>query len=170
MRTCCGIRWAAIGRCACALTATLSVVATVHAAPREISFTSDVKPLLARRCFSCHGPDVGEGGLRLHEQETALAELDSGLHAIVPGDMELSELIARVSAEDESLRMPPEGKPLTAEEIETLKAWIAQGAPWQKHWAFVPPQKHAPPAVKNKEWVRNPIDAFVLAKLEEAGL
>jgi hypothetical protein len=146
------------------------MVATVHAAPREISFTRDVKPLLARRCFSCHGPDVGEGGLRLHDEETALAELDSGLHAIVPGDVELSELVARVSAEDESLRMPPEGKPLTAEEIETLTAWIAQGAPWQKHWAFVPPQKHAPPAVKNTEWVRNPIDAFVLAKLEEAGL
>ncbi len=140
------------------------------AAPEEISFTRRVKPLLARRCFSCHGPDVGEGGLRLHENETALAELDSGLHAIVPGDVEQSELIARVTEEDESLRMPPEGKPLTDDEVAILKAWIEQGAEWQKHWAFIPPQKQAPPAVEQIEWVSNPIDAFILAKLEAADL
>src|SRR5688500_3652522 len=140
------------------------------AAPEEVSFTRQVKPLLARRCFSCHGPDVGEGGLRLHENEAGLAELDSGLHAIVPGDVEQSELIARVTEQDESLRMPPEGKPLTDEEVAILKAWIEQGAEWQKHWAFIPPQKQAPPAVKQVEWVTNPIDAFILAQLEAADL
>ncbi|HEX6963026.1 MAG TPA: PSD1 and planctomycete cytochrome C domain-containing protein [Lacipirellula sp.] len=153
------------------LAALLSCASFAHAAePVEVNFTRDVKPLLARRCFACHGPDAGEGGLRLHEREAALAELDSGLNAIVPGDSELSELLARVAAEDESLRMPPEGKPLTPEEIATLRAWIEQGAEWQKHWAFVPPEQHAPPEVKQKEWVANPIDAFILAKLEAAGL
>jgi hypothetical protein len=88
----------------------------------------------------------------------------------VPGDSELSELIARVSEEDESLRMPPEGKPLTSEEIAILKEWIDNGAQWQKHWAFIPPQQHTPPAVKQAEWVRNPIDAFILARLEKADL
>jgi len=142
----------------------------IAAAPTKVNFTQHVKPLLARRCFACHGPDMGEGGLRLHERDAALAELDSGLQAIVPGDVEQSELIARVSAEDESQRMPPEGKPLTAEEIATLKAWVEQGAAWQKHWAFVPPMKHAPPAVKHADWMSNPIDAFIVARLEEANL
>src|ERR687896_700925 len=97
-------RRAMTGRSALALSALLLAVGAVHADSQKINFTRDVKPLLARRCFACHGPETGEGGLRLHEQETALAELDSGLHAIVPGDIELSELVARVSAEDESLR------------------------------------------------------------------
>jgi hypothetical protein len=79
-------------------------------------------------------------------------------------------LIARVSAEDESERMPPEGKPLTPAEIDTLRTWIAQGGKWEKHWAFVPPKAHTVPVVKSADWVLNPIDAFILAKLEAAGL
>ena len=86
--------------------------------PAEVSFAATIKPILARRCFACHGPDVENGGLRLHNEETALAELDSGGQAIVPGRPDESLLLARVSAEDESERMPPEGKPLTPEEIE----------------------------------------------------
>src|SRR5262249_31669958 len=103
-----------------------------------VSFIRDVKPLLARRCFSCHGPTVHEGGLGLDEPAAALAELDSGEHAIVPGHVDQSAMIARVSATDESERMPPKGKPLTGQEIDTLKAWISAGAKWEKHWAFVP--------------------------------
>jgi hypothetical protein len=129
-----------------------------------------VKPLLARRCFACHGPDVESGGLRLHTHEAALAELESGGRAIVPGDPEESLLLARVASADESERMPPEGKPLTGEEIEALRAWIARGAEWEPHWAFVPPKRHTPPAVKRADWVRNPIDAFILANLEAADL
>src|SRR6476620_10005519 len=91
------------------------------AADANISVARDVKPLLARRCFSCHGPTAHEGGLRLDKPETALAELDTGLHAIVPGHVDQSALIDRVSASDESERMPPAGKPLTYKEIETLK-------------------------------------------------
>jgi mono/diheme cytochrome c family protein len=140
------------------------------ASPAEVSFATTVKPIFARRCFACHGPNADKGGLRLHKEATALAELESGARAIVAGRPEESELLARVSAEDETVRMPPEGKPLSAEEIGAVRAWIAAGAQWPAHWAFVPPQAQAPPAVQRAEWVGNPIDAFVLAKLEAAEL
>jgi hypothetical protein len=136
----------------------------------EVSFAADIKPILARRCFACHGPDVENGGLRLHQEATALAEVESGGRALVPGRPEESLLLARVSAEDEIERMPPEGKPLSPEEIATLRQWIAQGAKWEQHWAFVPPKVHTPPSVKHSAWVANPIDSFILAKLEAAGL
>jgi hypothetical protein len=135
-----------------------------------VSFVRDVKPLLARRCFSCHGPTVHEGGLQLDEPAAALAALDSGEHAIVPGHVDQSEMITRVSSADESDRMPPKGKPLTPQEIDTLKGWIAAGAKWEKHWAFVPPQRHTPPKVSRLDWAKNPIDAFILAGLDNAGL
>jgi hypothetical protein len=141
----------------------------LHAAA-PVSFLHDVKPLLARRCFSCHGPNAHKGGLRLDKADSAIAELDSGVHAIVPGNVEQSALVTRVTADDESERMPPQGKPLSPGEIEILKKWIAAGAKWEKHWAFVPPRQQTPPEVQNKGWVQNPIDAFVLAKIEENGL
>src|SRR5690606_15128366 len=130
-------------------------------AARPVDFAREVKPILARRCFACHGPDSGEGGLRLDSREHALAELDSGLLAIVPEDGDSSELIARITAEDESLRMPPEGKPLSEHEVDVLRRWIDEGAEYQKHWAFVPPARHDPPAIEGarQSWVRNPIDA-----------
>ena len=141
---------------------------SAHAAEPPVSYSREVKPILARRCFACHGPDSAEGGLRLHEREGALAELDSGLAAIVPEEADSSELLARVTAEDESLRMPPEGKPLTEAEVDVLRRWIDQGAEYQKHWAFVPPVKREPPQVsaENQAWVKTPIDAFILAQLE----
>lgn len=149
------------------LLATGSVAANGADAP--INFTRDVKPILARRCFVCHGASKHEGGLRLDNVDAATASLDSGERALVPGDIAHSALIARVTATDGAERMPPEGKPLSSEEVETLRRWIKSGAAYQKHWAFVPPERHAPPDVKNKSWVANPIDAFVLAKLEAAG-
>jgi hypothetical protein len=136
----------------------------------QVNFSRDVKPLLARRCFACHGPQTHEGGLRLDQRDAALSELDSGLHAIVPGHLEDSALLDRVTAADESERMPPEGKPLTPDEVGLLRRWIAEGAAWQKHWAFVPPQAQTPPEVKQRDWVRNPIDNFILAGVERAGL
>jgi len=148
----------------------LTAQSASDAAESSVDFARDVKPLLARRCFPCHGPTASEGGLRLDDAKAAVAELDSGLHAIVPNDVEQSALIARVSATDEAERMPPEGKPLTPAEIETLTQWVASGAPWEKHWAFVSPQRHTPPTVRRGAWVRNPIDAFILARLENAGL
>jgi cytochrome c553 len=154
----------------CAAIAILAMNSSMRAADPPVAFLRDVKPLLARRCFSCHGPTKQEGGLRLDRQDTAFAELDSGLHAIVPAHLGESALIDRVSAVDESERMPPVGKPLSSKEINTLKQWIAAGAKWEKHWAFVPPQRHALPAVEDKAWTENPIDAFIVARLEQAGL
>jgi hypothetical protein len=152
------------------ITAALLVsVSSVHGS-EAVSFNRDVKPILARKCFACHGPTASEGGLRLDDPAAALAELDSGLRAIVPGDVANSELLARVTAEDEALRMPLEEEPLSTEEIDTLTRWIAGGAKWEKHWAFVPPERHEPPAVERQDWVANPIDAFILARLEQAGL
>ena len=149
----------------------------VHAAPasaatKPVSYSREVKPILARRCFACHGPDSGEGGLRLDSREHALAELDSGLLAIVPDDIESSELLTRVTSDDEFVRMPPEGKPLSEQEVDVLRRWIAEGAEYQKHWAFEPPVKHDPPAVSdaNQSWVKTPIDSFILAQLEANGL
>lgn len=135
------------------------------AEPAKVSFAREVKPILARRCFACHGPETGEGGLRLHEREAAFAELDSASHAIVAGDVEVSVLLDRVSAEDEYERMPPEGKPLSPAEIDVLRRWIAEGAKWEEHWAFIPPQRHEPPKIES-DWIQNPIDAFVLQTLQ----
>src|SRR5262245_48855109 len=123
-----------------AMTLTLAVcaeaanpVAATAAAPAAVSFTANVKPIMARGCFSCHGPTEENGGLRLHKQDAAFAELESGGRAIVAGKPDESLLIARVAAHDEAERMPPEGKPLTAEEIATLRTWIEQGAKWESH-------------------------------------
>ena len=135
-----------------------------------VSFARDVKPLLARHCYSCHGPDADEGGLRLHEQASAIAELDSEEFAIVPGDVDNSVLLSRIVEEDESMRMPLDAEPLTSAEIVTLRRWIESGARFEKHWAFIPPRHHAPPPVERTEWLSNEIDAFILAQLEAVSL
>ena len=139
-------------------------------APPKVDFAREVQPILAKRCFFCHGPDKSEAGLRLNKRESALQELDSGEHAVVPGDAEKSELLLRVSSNEEGERMPPEGQPLTPEQIAILRRWIAEGAKWDEHWSFRAPERHEPPAVKNAAWVTNPIDAFILARLEARGL
>lgn len=136
-----------------------------------VDFGRDVKPILARRCFACHGPDKAEGGLTLTDKNSVLAaELDSGLRAVVPGELDDSELLRRISSTDEFERMPPEGKPLTENEISIVRRWIEQGAAWEVHWAFRQPEPVSPPAVADETWVRTPIDRFVLARLEAAGL
>lgn len=135
-----------------------------------VNFARQIQPLLARRCVACHGPDKGEGGLRLHESEPALAELDSGARAIVPGQPDQSELLNRVSSTDESTRMPPEGEPLKPAEIELLRQWIAEGAKWEQHWAFQPLRKVEPPVVKDTSWPRQSVDYFILHQLERRGL
>jgi mono/diheme cytochrome c family protein len=139
-------------------------------APRAVDFGRDIQPIFAKRCFACHGPDKGEGGLRLNRRETALAELDSGEHAVVPGKPDASELLRRITAADESERMPPEGKPLAAEQIELVRRWIAEGAKWEEHWAFQQVVRPTMPEVHDRGWVRNPIDAFLLSRLEQSNL
>ena len=130
-------------------------------------FNRDIRPILSHNCFACHGPDEHhrEGGLRLDVQAAATAELASGAVAIVPGDPEKSELVARIRATDpESIMPPPESNHLlTDEHRDILQAWIAAGAPYAQHWAYLPPQKTLP-APAPTEWRRNWIDDFVAAR------
>jgi len=140
--------------------------------PREIRYSRDIRPILSNRCFKCHGPDLKKGGLDLQTRETALKVLKSGKAAIMPGKSAESELIHRTVGEGEGSRMPPRGKGelLTRDQIALLRAWIDQGAKYEEHWAFVKPVQPALPAVKNKDWPRNGIDHFTLARLEQERL
>ena len=137
-------------------------------------FNRDVRPVLSNRCFSCHGPDEEkrEAGLRLDLREAAVAELDSGSRAIVPRHADDSELIARITSDDPDLVMPPPHVKarLSDEERQLLADWIEGGAAYAPHWAFVGPERPPLPEVRDPAWCRNPIDRFVLARLEGEGL
>lgn len=136
-------------------------------ADSPVDFNRDVKPILSGHCFACHGPADQKAGMRLDTFEGATAK------AIAPGEPGASEMLRRVSSDDPSVRMPPPQakKPaLTAEEIDVLRRWIAAGAEYEKHWSFQPPKRPEPPRVENEEWVRNPIDRFIAARLEAEGL
>ncbi|MEY3173369.1 MAG: hypothetical protein RLZZ436_1283 [Planctomycetota bacterium] len=142
-------------------------------AEEPLQFNRDVRPILAALCFQCHGFDqkTREAGLRLDTREGAIAEQD-GRAAIRPGHPETSELLRRITSSDPEIVMPP---PETKTSIapaqqEILRRWIAEGAPYQQHWAFESPVQSSVPAVRNAAWVRNPIDAFVLQRLEQSGL
>ena len=152
------------------IVAGLLVVLGVPTFADEVGFAHDIQPILAKRCFACHGPAEREADLVFHDREIATSKLGSGNHAIVPGDPESSELLHRVAATDESIRMPPEGEPLSAREIELLRSWIQQGARYSKHWAFVIPTRSDLPKVTQADWARNEIDHFVLARLEHEGI
>ncbi len=140
-----------------------------------VRFNRDVRPILSNHCYSCHGFDATqrEAGLRLDTPEGATAELESGEgHAIVPGQPQDSLLIHRILATDEDERMPPvdSGKELSESERETLRQWIRQGAKYEPHWAFTAPQRQTRPEVNQRNWSRNWIDDFILARLEKEGL
>jgi len=143
---------------------------SVARAAETLDFNRDVRPILNRYCLRCHGPDEAdrEAGLRLDQRAEATAALASGARAIVAGDPASSELWKRVSTSDESLRMPPAEtrQTLTTAEQQTLRKWIEAGANYAEFWSFVPPQRPPLPQVKRVAWPRNPIDRFVLAKLE----
>ncbi len=148
-----------------------STLAQATAEEQPVDFTREVLPILSQQCFTCHGPDEGsrEAGLRLDQEDAAKAELDSGATAIVPGRPEISELVARITDPDPDVRMPP-AQPLDPWQIDVLRRWVAQGANFEDHWSFRPVVTVDPPAVKNSAWVRNPIDQFVLARLEQEGI
>ncbi len=139
----------------------------------DLSFNRDIRPILSENCFACHGFDAKQrqAELWLDTAEGALADRE-GKFAIKPGDLAASEVWKRVSSTDADVMMPPPAsrKQLTAEQKETLRRWIEQGAPYQKHWAFEPPVKPAEPQVKNAAWPRNLVDRFILARLEREGL
>jgi len=134
-----------------------------------IEYNRDIRPILNENCFACHGADSAarKAELRLDRRDDAVKA-----EAIVPGDTDKSELTQRIFSTDADEVMPPPAskKTLTPAQKELLNRWVAAGAEYQPHWSFLPPKRTAPPAVKNEAWVRNPIDRFVLAKLEEKGL
>ena len=136
-------------------------------------FDREVRPLLADRCFSCHGPDENtrEADLRLDDFANFTKQRD-GYAVVVPGQPDRSLLMERITSTDVDEVMPPEhiNKPLNGAEAETLRRWIASGAEMKAHWAYVRPAKHPVPDTKGGQWARNWIDAFVLARLEQEGL
>ena len=151
------------------------------AASRPVDYAGDVKPLLAARCYACHGPKKQKAGLRLDEKAAALRGGSEGVQAIEPGHGAESDLVRRIASTDPDVRMPPEGEPLKHDQVSTLRAWIDQGAKWpddppgasgngRSHWAFRPPVRPAVPPVRAADWARNPIDRFILARLEAEGL
>ena len=154
------------------------------AAARSIDFESEVEPILHQRCYACHGPSMQTNGLRLDQRDMALKGGYSG-PAILPGASSRSPLVLRLASDIEGFRMPPAGPRLSPQQIATLRAWIDQGTAWPEaaaptqarpsapanaHWSFQPVRRPQLPPVKQAAWIRNPIDRFVLAKLESENL
>ncbi|HXB69389.1 MAG TPA: DUF1553 domain-containing protein [Candidatus Acidoferrales bacterium] len=153
----------------------LSAVTCARAAPDPpIQFNRDIRPILSERCYTCHGPDERKRLSKLRLDVEADAKGDRGGHAaIVPGQPASSELIRRITSTDEAHRMPPAysgAARLSSREIDLLTRWIQQGALWQKHWAFIPPARPELPEISDRGRPKNPIDYFVMARLENEGL
>ncbi len=146
---------------------------TAPAGPTRIDFSRDIRPILSDKCWMCHGPDAPGRKIKLRLDSEAGAKADlGGRSAVVPNHPEQSGLVQRITATDKFEQMPPpaSGRTLTAREIELLTVWIAQGAQWQQHWAFIAPVRPALPKVRNTSWPKNAIDYFVLERLEREGL
>lgn len=138
---------------------------------KKVDFNSDIRPILNKNCIACHGGVKQNGGLSFLFREDALStETESGLQAIIPGDLENSELMKRILHHDTEIRMPFEKDPLSKVEIDLIRKWIKEGAEWQDHWAFIKPIKTAPPKTDFESYVRNDIDRFILKKLEHVNL
>ncbi len=149
----------------------------VSSEPTVVDFNRDIRPILSDNCFVCHGPDEAnrKGGLRLDRREQAIRAAESGDIAIVPGQPAASHLISRVISTDPERVMPPPSSrkgSLSKDQIKLLNLWIAQGAEFTSHWAFKAPDRPQLPNLPENDpnWVRNPIDAFILAKLKTEGL
>ena len=141
------------------------------AADSAVEFNRDIRPIFSDKCYTCHGPDAGnrKGKLRLDVESGAKIELSKGRLALVAGEPGTSEVYRRITSDNTSVRMPPAymgREKLTGPEIDLIRRWIEQGAPWERHWSFIPPKRSPIPGVREKEWPRNAIDAFVLERLE----
>jgi len=145
-------------------------ISSTALADAPVDYLRDVRPILSNNCYACHGPDEGsrEAELRLDLLESAQSETPSGVVAVVPGDPNQSELLRRISSVDPDELMPPtdSNKSLTKDQIDLIRRWIEQGAPWKEHWAFVPPGKAELPSVGDEHWPCNSVDYFVLEELE----
>ncbi len=165
---------------ATALATAIGLAIPSHATAAEptgagIDFGRDIRPILSDNCFSCHGPDQNrrKAGLRLDVREGALQKLDSGATAVVPGHPEQSRLlqvIALPSSDDDHMPPVKSGKKLTSSQVDLLRRWVAAGARWSEHWAYVAPVRPAVPPTRNRDLARNDVDRFVLAELERHGL
>lgn len=144
-----------------------------HAAAPRVDFIREIQPILASRCYDCHGPEKAKGGLQLHARAPALRGGESGEPAFVAGKSAASLLLQRVLTTDLDDVMPQKGERLTASEIDLLRRWIDEGAAWPenvRHWAYVKPERPSAPALRDPAWPLNPIDTFILARLEREGL
>ena len=154
----------------------LVLLASAVEGKEKLEFNRDIRPILSDRCFQCHGPDekTQEAGLRLDTPEGAYAILKDSdkLRAIVPGKPDESEFIHRIFTDDPDEMMPPAKSELrlSLEEKNLLRRWIAEGAEYQKHWSFIPVKRTAPPVVTDPDWCRNPIDHFIMQRLDQEGL
>jgi hypothetical protein len=141
----------------------------------RISFNRDIRPILSDNCFQCHGPDRNQrkAKLRLDTGEGAFEER-SNHRVLTPGKPDASELFRRITSADPAEQMPPpkKGRLLSASDRELIRTWIEQGATWEKHWAYLPPAPQFPPALSayGARWARNPIDSFILDRLQREGL
>jgi hypothetical protein len=144
------------------------------ALPAKLSFNQTVQPILSENCYACHGPDPGgrKAKLRLDRAEFAYAPHDKSGPAIIPGQPDKSPLVRKIEAKNPKDRMPPPEahKTLKPEQIVLLREWVKQGAVYEENWSFIAPKPQPLPQVKKKEWVRNAIDNFILARLEKEGL
>lgn len=151
----------------------LAVLCLISPLLAEVDFDRDIRPLLSDTCFQCHGPDAAhrEADLRLDTKEGLFGDLD-GFKVVAHGDAEASELFFRIAHEDPEERMPPPDakRQLKPQEIELIEQWIADGAEWEQHWSLVLPKRPAVPEISNSEWPSNPIDFFILARMEAEGL
>lgn len=136
---------------------------------QTIDFNTQVKPILNKKCITCHGGVKQQGGFSVLFREEALQKTESGNYAIVPGKPGQSEMIKRITATDPEERMPYKHEPLSGEEISILRKWIKQGAKWGKHWAYVAVEEQEVPNEKN-DWIKNDIDQFVYSKLKKENL
>src|SRR4051812_12731307 len=141
--------------------------------PATVEFNRDIRPIFSDICFQCHGPDKAKrkADLRLDLEESAKSKHDD-IVPIVPGQPAKSEVIARITTTDPEDRMPPPdfARQLTPRQVELIRRWVEQGAAWQPHWSLIPPLRPEAPRVKDGGWVRDPVDAFILARLEREGL
>lgn len=151
----------------------LLVVSESRFLSAEVDFNRDIRPILSNKCMSCHGPDEEhrEADLRLDSEESAKQDRD-GYAVIKPGDVKASSLIERVRSDDPDLKMPPPElkKDLSSSEIALLEQWIASGAKWATHWAYVAPRKFADVEVENRQWNGSFVDRYIFQKLREQNL
>ncbi|MCH7918495.1 MAG: PSD1 domain-containing protein [Planctomycetes bacterium] len=152
---------------------TLLVVDSVRSDDAPISFNRDIRPILSNNCYACHGPDEQQRKAKLRfDRRDGVFSPPSGSPVIFPGDPDKSVMVFRITHPNDDVRMPPPDQKyqLTQEQIALLSRWIEQGATWERHWVYMPPQRPAIPNIKNGAWVQNEIDSFVQARLEAEGL